>query len=45
MTAILSLRFATYVSVSVNVQIVFKDGAGYDIKKLLDSVRGHYGQY
>ena len=24
---------------------VFKDGAGFDTKKLLDSVRGHYGEY
>ncbi|HEX8818273.1 MAG TPA: amidohydrolase family protein [Terriglobales bacterium] len=28
-----------------NVEIVFKDGIGYDSAKLLDSVRGHYGQY
>jgi hypothetical protein len=28
-----------------NVEIVFKDGAGYDPKKLLDSVRGRYGEY
>ncbi len=28
-----------------NVEIVFKDGAGYDTKKLLDSVKGHYGEY
>ena len=28
-----------------NVEIVFKDGVGYDSKKLLDSVRGRYGQY
>jgi imidazolonepropionase-like amidohydrolase len=28
-----------------NVEIVFKDGAGYDPSKLLDSVAGHYGQY
>jgi len=28
-----------------NVEIVFKDGIGYDSKKLLDSVRGRYGQY
>jgi uncharacterized protein (DUF2237 family) len=28
-----------------NVEIVFKDGAGYDTNKLLDSVRGHYGEY
>jgi imidazolonepropionase-like amidohydrolase len=28
-----------------NVQIVFKDGVGYDPAKLLDSVKGHYGEY
>ena len=28
-----------------NVEIVFKDGAGYDPKKLLDSVKGRYGAY
>ncbi len=28
-----------------NVEIVFKDGVGYDSKKLLDSVQGKYGQY
>jgi imidazolonepropionase-like amidohydrolase len=28
-----------------NVEMVFKDGVGYDSKKLLDSVRGRYGQY
>ena len=28
-----------------NVEIVFKDGIGYDTRKLLDSVRGRYGQY
>ncbi len=27
------------------VDIVFKDGVGYDSRKLLDSVRGRYGQY
>jgi imidazolonepropionase-like amidohydrolase len=27
------------------VEIVFKDGMGYDPRKLLDSVRGRYGQY
>jgi imidazolonepropionase-like amidohydrolase len=27
------------------VQIVFKDGVGYDSQKLLDSVKGRYGQY
>jgi hypothetical protein len=28
-----------------NVETVFKDGVGYDTQKLLDSVKGHYGQY
>lgn len=28
-----------------NVEIVFKDGFGYDSQKLLDSVRGRYGEY
>lgn len=28
-----------------NVQLVFKDGVGYDPAKLLDAVKGHYGEY
>jgi imidazolonepropionase-like amidohydrolase len=28
-----------------NVELVFKDGIGYDPGKLIDSVRGRYGQY
>ena len=28
-----------------NVETVFKDGVGYDPAPLLNSVRGHYGQY
>jgi len=28
-----------------NVEMVFKDGAGYDTRKLLDSVKGRYGEY
>jgi imidazolonepropionase-like amidohydrolase len=28
-----------------NVEMVFKDGAGYDSNKLLDSVKGRYGEY
>ena len=28
-----------------NVEIVFKDGIGYDSAKLTDSVRGRYGEY
>jgi len=27
------------------VEIVFKDGVGYDSAKLLESVRGRYGRY
>jgi hypothetical protein len=27
------------------VEIVFKDGVGYDSEKLIESVRGRYGQY
>jgi imidazolonepropionase-like amidohydrolase len=27
------------------VEIVFKDGIGYDSQKLLDSVKGRYGEY
>jgi imidazolonepropionase-like amidohydrolase len=28
-----------------NVEIVFKDGIGYDSAKLFDSIKGRYGQY
>jgi hypothetical protein len=28
-----------------NVEIVFKDGVGYDSEKLLESVKGRYGEY
>jgi imidazolonepropionase-like amidohydrolase len=28
-----------------NVEIVFKDGVGYDVEKLLASVKGRYGEY
>jgi hypothetical protein len=28
-----------------NVDIVFKDGVGYDSAKLINSVKGRYGQY
>ena len=28
-----------------NVEIVFKDGTGYDSAKLFDSIKGRYGQY
>jgi imidazolonepropionase-like amidohydrolase len=36
---------ATHIADIENVEIVFKDGVGYDTKKLLDSVKGHYGEY
>jgi len=35
----------THISDVENVEIVFKDGVGYDSQKLLDSVKGRYGQY
>jgi hypothetical protein len=28
-----------------NVELVFKDGVGYDPAALLESVRGRYGEY
>ncbi|MGC2031541.1 MAG: hypothetical protein WA642_16085 [Steroidobacteraceae bacterium] len=28
-----------------NIEIVFKGGVGYDPGKLLDSGKGHYGEY
>jgi hypothetical protein len=28
-----------------NVEIVFKDGVGYDPAKLRASAKGHYGEY
>jgi imidazolonepropionase-like amidohydrolase len=36
---------ATRIADIENVEIVFKDGAGYDANKLLDSVKGRYGEY
>lgn len=36
---------ATRIADIENVEIVFKDGVGYDTKKLLDSVKGRYGEY
>jgi len=36
---------ASKISDIENVEIVFKDGVGYDTKKLLDSVKGRYGDY
>lgn len=35
----------THISDIENVEIVFKDGVGYDSQKLLDSVKGRYGEY
>ena len=36
---------ATTISDIEKVEIVFKDGVGYDSQKLIDSVNGRYGQY
>ncbi len=36
---------ANQISDIENVEIVFKDGVGYDSQKLLDSVKGRYGEY
>lgn len=36
---------ATRIADIENVETVFKDGVGYDTKKLLDSVKGRYGEY
>ena len=36
---------ATHISDIENVEIVFKDGVGYDSAKLLESVKGRYGEY
>ncbi len=36
---------STHIKDVENVEIVFKDGVGYDSQKLLDSVKGRYGQY
>ena len=36
---------ATTISDIEKVEIVFKDGVGYDSKKLIDSAKGRYGQY
>src|SRR5258708_20676623 len=36
---------ATRIADIENVEIVFKDGVGYDPAKLLDAVKRHYGEY
>lgn len=36
---------ATHISDIENVETVFKDGVGYDSKKLLHSVKGRYGEF
>jgi len=36
---------STHIRDIENVEIVFKDGIGYDSQKLLDSVKGRYGEY
>jgi hypothetical protein len=39
------LRPAARIADIENVEIVFKDGLGYDTRTLLDSVKGYYGEY
>jgi imidazolonepropionase-like amidohydrolase len=36
---------ATHIEDIEKTEIVFKDGVGYDSRKLLESVKGRYGQY
>jgi imidazolonepropionase-like amidohydrolase len=36
---------AAHISDIEDVEIVFKDGVGYDSQKLLDSAKGHYGEF
>lgn len=36
---------ATHIADIENVELVFKDGVGYDAQKLLDSAKGHYGEF
>ena len=36
---------STHIEDVEKVEIVFKDGIGYDSEKLLDSVKGRYGEY
>ena len=36
---------STHIKDVENVEIVFKDGVGFDSQKLLDSVKGRYGEY
>jgi imidazolonepropionase-like amidohydrolase len=36
---------ATHIADIENVEIVFKDGVKYDTRALLDTVKGHYGEY
>src|SRR5579864_7325831 len=36
---------ASHIADIENVEIVFKDGIGYDSQKLIESVKGRYGQY
>jgi imidazolonepropionase-like amidohydrolase len=36
---------ATHIADIENVDIVFKDGIGYDSQKLINSVKGRYGEY
>jgi hypothetical protein len=36
---------SAHISDIENVEIVFKDGVGYDTQRLLESTKGHYGEF
>lgn len=36
---------SAHISDIENVEIVFKDGVGYDTQRLLESAKGHYGEF
>jgi imidazolonepropionase-like amidohydrolase len=36
---------SAHISDIENVDVVFKDGVGYDSQRLLDSAKGHYGEF
>jgi hypothetical protein len=36
---------ATHISDIENMETVFKDGVGYDTQELLESAKGHYGEF
>jgi len=36
---------SAHISDIENVEIVFKDGVGYDTQRLLEAANGHYGEF